>query len=85
MQRITTLYAAGCAGSPRAGGATRRAALSHYAAIRVGEEQGELARGMLAPAVPAGDGRVGILNRTQGIKTSFTIQADVFVERHNKP
>jgi len=57
-------------------------ALGDRPTVGVSVEHGEQARGVFALAVMAGDGRVGVLHRTQGVKASTAIQADVFVEGH---
>ena len=77
---IDAARAAGVAGATTAGWR----ALGDRPTVGVSVEHGEQARGVFALAVMAGDGRVGVLHRTQGIKAGTAIQADVFVERHRQ-
>ena len=48
----------------------------------LGEEDRELAFGVLAPAQGARDGRVGLAHGADGFEDFFTILTDVFVDWH---
>ena len=77
---IDAARAAGVAGTAAAGWR----ALGDRPTVGVGEKHGKQAGSVFALAVMAGDGRVGVTHRTQGIKAGTAIQADVFVERHRQ-
>lgn len=62
--------------------AAARGALRHRPPVRVGEEHRERSGGVLALAALAGDGRIGVLYRSQGVEASFTVETNVFVDRH---
>jgi hypothetical protein len=69
--------------SAAAAGAAAGSALGDGAAVRVGEEDRNGPRGVVALAVFAGDRRIGILDRAQDIEAGFAVYTNVFVERHN--
>jgi hypothetical protein len=74
---------AACAGTRRAPSTAAGAAgAGYYPPTAVGKKDRDAAGGMLSLAFRAGNGRVGILHRTESIKTGITIKANVFVNRH---
>jgi len=62
--------------------AAARGALRQRPPVRVGEEHRERSGGVLPLAALAGDGRIGVFYRAQGVEASSAVQANVFVDRH---
>lgn len=65
-----------------AAGAAAGGALGHGAAVRVGEEYRDGARGVLTLAVLACNGGICVLNRAQRVETGLAVQTNVFIDGH---
>jgi hypothetical protein len=63
-------------------GAAAWCASRHDATLAVRGEEGDQPFGSIAVAFSAGDRRIGIPHGTQGVEMMFTVQTDVFVNRH---
>lgn len=75
---IGSVHPAGAAGVRAASGAGG-SALGDGSPIRMGVKQGKHTGGVLTLAILAGDRRIGLAERAQGVKLSSAIEADVFV------
>lgn len=69
----------------RCAGTASWGTLRHRTAIGMCKEEGQHARSILSLAVLASDRGVSIFNRSQGIKLSPTIKANIFIKWHKFP